>query len=66
MHEAGIRCGHVGARQPIRLRLIGGEPAADGQGGSAGEAVEVRESVAAAGLDVSIVDEAITAARAAE
>jgi prevent-host-death family protein len=28
--------------------------------------VEVRESVAAAGLDVSVVDEAITAARAAE
>ena len=27
---------------------------------------EVRESVAAAGLDVSVVDEAITAARAAE
>jgi prevent-host-death family protein len=28
--------------------------------------VEVRRSVAAAGLDVSVVDEAITAARAAE
>jgi antitoxin YefM len=28
--------------------------------------VELRESVAAAGLDVSVVDEAITAARAAE